>query len=55
MERMATSYFKEVYTKDPMINPDVMLECIVPKVSTAMNDTLCLSFNEKEVDGAKYR
>jgi hypothetical protein len=45
MERMTTSYFKEVYTKDPTLNPDDIVEVLAPKVSAAMTDGLCKEFS----------
>lgn len=55
MERMATSYFKEVYTKDPTLNPDVVLEAIGPKVTGQMNAMLCAPFTEEEVSNALFQ
>ena len=52
MERMATSYFKEVYTKDPTLSPGEVLRGIAPKVTEAMNDKLCSPFSEEEVSTA---
>lgn len=54
MERMARSYFQEVYTKDPTISPGVVLDCINPKVTSVMNDSLCAPFSEKEVSDALF-
>lgn len=54
MERMAASYFKEVYTKDPMI-PDSVLDHIMPRVTDVMNETLCAKFSEKEVSDALFQ
>ena len=52
---MATSYFKEVYTKDPTLNPDVVLNCIEPKITVDMNTTLCAMFSEQEVSDALFQ
>ena len=52
---MATSYFKEVYTKDPTLTPDSVLEGVLPKVSEAMNDRLCVPFSEEEVSNALFQ
>lgn len=49
MERMATSYFKEVYTKNPTLTPEVVLECINPKVTDGMNGSLCAVFFSRTV------
>lgn len=55
MERMASSYFKEVYTKDPTLNPNVVLDCILPKVTPEMNDSLSVPFSEKEISDALFQ
>lgn len=55
MERMAASYFKEVYTKDPTLSPDVVLNCIMPKVTDDMNGILCAPYTEKEVSDALFQ
>lgn len=52
---MATSYFKEVYTKDPTISPDGVLDCILPKVTIMMNDSLCAPFSEEEMSNALFQ
>lgn len=55
MERMASSYFKEVYTKDPTLQPEAVLDCIVPKVTMEMNIKLGAPFTEKEVSDALFQ
>ena len=55
MERMACSYFKEVYTKDPTLNSQVLLDSITPKVIEEMNTALCAPFSEKEVSNALFQ
>ena len=55
MERMATSYFKEVYTNDPTLTPKVVLECVTSKVTRGMNDVLCAPFSEPEVSDALFQ
>lgn len=54
MERMASSYFQEVYTKDPTISPTVMLDCITSKVTADMNISLCAPFTKQEVSDALF-
>ena len=49
MERMASSYFKEVFTKDPTLDPHEVLDIIVPKVYAEMNDSLCMPYSEEEI------
>lgn len=52
MEQMAASYFKEVFTKDPTLIPEAVLNCIVPKVTVEMNEVLCAPYSQKEVSDA---
>ena len=54
MERMAASYFKEVYSKDPTLSPEGVLDCILPKVTTDMNASLCEPYTEKEISDALF-
>ncbi|XP_073360676.1 uncharacterized protein [Aegilops tauschii subsp. strangulata] len=49
MERMSNSYFKEIFTKDPTLDPHEVLDSIVPKVSAEMNDSLCMPYSEEEI------
>lgn len=55
MECMAASYFKEVYTKDPTLQPEVMLDSIASKVTNDMNVKLCAPFTEREVSDALFQ
>lgn len=55
MERMAASYFKEVYTKDPTLTPEVVLDCINTKVTDVMNESLDAPFTEKEISDALFQ
>ena len=52
---MATWYFKEVFTKDPTLSPESVLDNILPKVSQEMNDMLCAPFSEEEVANALFQ
>lgn len=47
--KKAVSYFKEVYTKDPTLIHDDVLDCIEHRVTDAMNDILYEKKSEKEV------
>ena len=54
MERMASSYFQELYTKDPTLNPGPVLDCIESRVTADMNESLCAPFSEKEISDALF-
>ncbi|KAE8821732.1 hypothetical protein D1007_00140 [Hordeum vulgare] len=54
MERMAASYFKELYTKDPTLNPTPVLDTLLPKVSPETNDRLLAPFSDQEILDALF-
>lgn len=54
MELMMRSYFQEVYTKDPMLYPVDVIECIEEKL-TEMNNVLCAPFFEKEISDTLFQ
>lgn len=55
MERMATSYFKEIFTHGPYLNHAAVLQVLQPKVATTMNDELCKEFSEEEIADALFK
>lgn len=54
-ELMTRSYFQEVYTKDPTLTPDVVIESIEEKVTPEMNELLCAPFTNKEISDALFQ
>ncbi|KAM0908155.1 hypothetical protein ACQ4PT_015643 [Festuca glaucescens] len=55
MERMATSYFKELFTRDPNLDYDDLLNLLQAKVTNEMNDNLCKDFSEEEISDALFQ
>jgi hypothetical protein len=55
MERMATSYFKELFTRDPNLNFDELLGLLQERVTGDMNDSLCKEFSEEEIGDALFQ
>ena len=55
MERMATSYFKELFTRDPSLNSDVLINITQEKVTPAMNDALCRDFTDEEISDSMFQ
>ena len=55
MERMANSYFKEVFTKVPTLYPNEVLDSITPKVSAEMNEALCKLYTKEEISNALFQ
>jgi hypothetical protein len=56
MERMATSYFQELFTRDPSLNnSDDLIGLTKGKVTNAMNDDLCRDFMDEEIGDALFQ
>jgi hypothetical protein len=55
MERMATSYIKELFTRDPSLNSDILISLIHEEVTTQMNDDLCKDFTNEEIGDALFQ
>jgi hypothetical protein len=55
MERMATSYFKELFKKDPSLNANNLTSLFQEKVSADMNDDLCKDFSDEEIGDALFQ
>jgi hypothetical protein len=55
MERMATSYFQELFTRDPSLNSDDLIDLTQPKVTSMMNDELCKDFIDDEIGDALFQ
>ena len=55
MELMATSFFKELFTRDPSLNADEIIGLIDRKVTDEMNDSLCRDFTEQEIGDALFQ
>jgi hypothetical protein len=55
MERMATSYFQELFTRDPSLNADRLLDMVQEKVNSEMNADLCRDFMAEEISDALFQ
>lgn len=55
MEKMATNFFKDLYTKDPLVTPQPLLDLIMLKVTEQMNEDLCKAFSDKEISDALFQ
>ena len=51
---MAQSYFKEIFTKDPTLSPNEVLDCIIPKVADETNDMLCKVYSDEEISNVLF-
>jgi hypothetical protein len=55
MERMAVSYFKSLYTRDPSINCSAITDLVKEQVTPDMNDSLCKEFSDDEISDALFQ
>ncbi|KAM0890726.1 hypothetical protein ACQ4PT_026820 [Festuca glaucescens] len=55
MERMATSYFKELFTRDPSLNAENLVNLFQEKVTADMNESLCKEFTDTEIGDALFQ
>jgi hypothetical protein len=49
MRQIAADYFQSLYTKDPGVNPQEVLELVEARVSDEVNDELCKPFTNTEI------
>jgi hypothetical protein len=55
MERMAVSYFKSLYTRDPSINCSAITDLVKEQVTPDMDDSLCKEFSDDEILDALFQ
>jgi hypothetical protein len=54
MERMASSYFKELFTRDPSLQANELINLMQEKVTMQMNEDLCKDFTDDEISDALF-
>jgi hypothetical protein len=52
---MATSYFKELFTRDPSLNANNLVSLFQGKVTEDMNHNLCKEFTDTEIGDALFQ
>lgn len=55
LEALATSYFQDLFTRYPNLNPEEIVQLFEHKVTPDMNEDLCRDFSEKEIADALLR
>jgi hypothetical protein len=55
MEWMATSYFKELFTRGPSLNSERVLALTQQKVTSEMNENLCKDYTDEEISDALFQ
>jgi hypothetical protein len=49
MSELATSFFKELYTADDRVQPEIIHNILQPQVNQQMNEALCKEFSDEEI------
>jgi hypothetical protein len=52
---LANNFFKDLYTKDEIVNPTSLLELIQPMIPNHVNQTLLAEFTEEEIGDALFQ
>lgn len=55
MQRMAVSYFKSLYTRDPSLNGEAITNLTPAQITDAMNEQLCREFSDEEIADALFQ
>jgi hypothetical protein len=55
MQRMAVSYFKSLYTRDPNIDHSAITELVQESITPEVNEKLCSDFSDKEISDALFQ
>jgi hypothetical protein len=51
---MTTDYFKNLYSKDDLVEPGEILNLLQNKINTETNEKLCSEFTEEEIGNALF-
>jgi hypothetical protein len=49
MSELATNFFKELYTADDRVQPEIIHNILQPQVNPQMNEALCKEFSDEEI------
>jgi hypothetical protein len=52
MESLTTNFFKELYTADPTVQPNQVIDLFQPLITEEMNADLCKEFSDEEIRNA---
>jgi hypothetical protein len=55
METMTTSFFKDLYKADREVQPEIILDDVMPQISYDMNQKLCMEFSDEEIGTALFQ
>jgi hypothetical protein len=54
MEGMTTTFFHDLYTADPSVAPEVLVQLFRPIITEEMNSLLCKEFSDDEIGDALF-
>lgn len=52
---MTKNFFKQLYTREDGVEPDVIMDCLNERVTDVMNASLVKDFTEKEISDALFQ
>jgi hypothetical protein len=55
MEEMATKFFKDLYTADQKVQPDIITDNVQTQISQEMNERLCKDYSDDEIGNAPFQ
>ena len=55
MESMATIYFKDLYTEDASVKPDITTNTLHQKVDELTNEGLCANLTDEEISFSIFK
>jgi hypothetical protein len=55
MESLTTNFFKELYTADPAVQPNQVIDLFQPLIIEEMNVDLCKEFSDEEISNALFQ
>ena len=55
MATMAQDFFKALYARDDNVDPELIIPSLQERVTTEMNDKLCMEFSEEEIGNAIFQ
>jgi hypothetical protein len=52
---LTTNFFKELYTADPTVQPNQVIDLFQPLITEEMNADLCKEFSDEEISNALFQ
>jgi hypothetical protein len=55
IQLVTIGFFKDLYTADGSVQPDIIHSILQPQINKQMNDDLCKEFSEEEISNALFQ